>query len=113
MAKSKTGTKSPKNAEKKNFIVVSNASYGSGLKGIQIYYEGKRPARLRDDGRINFGKNILETLHRRFGKKFRWIITAKTDSIDIEYGIARVRTSEAMLKADVGKRVRPEAGCQE
>jgi hypothetical protein len=84
--------------DKKNFVVVSNKSYGSGLKGTKIYYEGKRPSRLRDDGSISFGKNILEALGKRFGKKFWWIITQKIDSIDVEYGITRVRTSEAMLK---------------
>src|SRR6266849_4539357 len=98
MAKRATSKKSSKNAAKKKFVVVSNRAYGSGLKGTHIYYEGKRPARLRDDGTINFGKNILEILQKRFGKKFRWIITTKTDSIDVEYGITRVRTSEALLK---------------
>jgi hypothetical protein len=78
------GRKTRTKAAKKDYVVVSSRAYGSGLKGTRIYYEGKRPARLRDDGSISFGKNILEALGKRFGKKFRWIITQKIDSIDVE-----------------------------
>lgn len=81
----------------KKYVVVSSSSYGKALKGQRIYYEGKRPTRLADDGRITFGKNILETLKKRFGDKFRWIITEKTDVIEEKYGIASVRTSQQML----------------
>lgn len=61
------------------YVVVSSSSYGNALRGTRIYYEGKRPSGLRDGGRITFGKNILEILERKFGKKFRWIITEETD----------------------------------
>ncbi len=79
-------------------MVVSNRSYGAALKGTKIYYEGKKPSALHSDGRISFGKNILEVLKKRFGQKVRWIITDKTDSITTEYGIVRVRTSQPLLK---------------
>jgi hypothetical protein len=81
----------------KKYVVVSSSSYGKALKGQRIYYEGKRPTRLADDGRITFGKNILESLGKRFATKFRWIITEKTDAIEEKYGIANVRTSQRML----------------
>lgn len=92
---SKSGAK--KGGAPKKYVVVSSSSYGKALKGQRIYYEGKRPTRLADDGRITFGKNILETLKKRFGSKFRWIITEKTDAIEEKYGIANVRTSQQML----------------
>lgn len=87
---------SPKTALAK-YVVVSSSSYGNALRGTRIYYEGTKPKRLAKDGRINFGKNILETLGKKFGKKFRWIITQETDSIDTKYGITHVRTSQRML----------------
>jgi hypothetical protein len=99
LAKGKTSPtkkKAGKDATK-DYVVVSNKSYGAGLKGTKIYFEGKKPTRLRDDGTIGFGKNILETLKKRFGDKFRWIITPKIDEITVEYSITRVRTSQAML----------------
>lgn len=77
---------------KKNYVVVSNRSYGNNLKGIKIYFEGKQPKSLRKDGSISFGKNILELLQQNY-KKFQWIITADTNEITKEYGIYRVRTS--------------------
>jgi len=52
---------------------------------------------LGRDGRITFGKNILEALRKKFEGKFRWIITEETDSIEIKYGIANVRTSQRLL----------------
>jgi hypothetical protein len=100
MAKSKTKSSKKKSSTKpakKDYVVVSSRSYGSALKGIKIYFEGEKPTRLREDGSVGFGKNILETLKSRFEEKFRWIITEKTDDITIEYGIARVRTSQKML----------------
>lgn len=90
--KKKVETKSTK------YVVVSNQSYGNILKGIKIYYEGKKPKRLNDDGRITFGKHILEALTRRFkDEKFRWIITQTEDSIKLERGIYRIRTSQQIL----------------
>jgi hypothetical protein len=88
--------KSPKVKEAK-FVVVSNRSYGNVLKGIKIYYEGKKPERLDKDGRITFGKHVLEALKRKFGDKFRWIITQDVDSITIERNIYRIRTSQKTL----------------
>jgi hypothetical protein len=90
----KTGNKAVRLA----YAVVSNRSYGTALKGTKIYYEGKTPSALHSDGRISFGKNILETLRKRFGDNVRWIITEKTDSINVEYGVVRVRTSQSLLK---------------
>ena len=80
------------------FVVVSNKSYGASLKGIKIYFEGKRPKGLSKDGTIRFGKHILEMLKRRYNEKFRWIITERDNSIKLEYGIQRVRTSVPFLK---------------
>jgi hypothetical protein len=82
----------------KRYVVVSNSSYGKALKGQRIYFEGKKPDRLAGDGRTPFGKNILEILRKRFGAKFRWIITPETDSIEVKYGRIYVRTSQPLLK---------------
>jgi hypothetical protein len=80
----------------KNYVTVTNRSYGKALRGTRIYWEGHRPAGLGKDGRINFGKNILEILGAQFDR-FRWIITEETTSLKIERGIARVRTSRQLL----------------
>ena len=86
-------------SNKKNYVIVNNKSYGYSLKGIKIYFEGKKPKSLSKDGKINFGKHILEILRNRFrGEKFQWIITEETDSITIERKIYRVRTSQKTLK---------------
>jgi len=82
--------------KKTNYIIVKNPSYGKKLKGIKIYYEGKKPKRLKKNGSIKFGKHILETLKSKF-EKFHWIITEQTDSITFEYGIYKVRTSQDLL----------------
>lgn len=97
MPKRKTSTSKKKNtqAAREDYVVVSGKSHSAGLKDTKIYFEGKRPTRLRDDGTIGFRKNILETLKKRFGEKFRWIVTEKTEEITVEYGITRVRTSQA------------------
>jgi len=78
-------------------VTVTNRAYGKALKGVKVYWEGKRPGSLRDDGRIGFGKNILEHLTKRFGKGFRWILTPDTNSITTEYGIVRVRMATSTL----------------
>ncbi|HKS26541.1 MAG TPA: Shedu immune nuclease family protein [Pyrinomonadaceae bacterium] len=80
----------------RNYVVVTNRTYGKALKGTRIYWEGRRPTSLGDDGRINLGKNILEILSAQF-PKFRWIITKDVNSIKIERGIAKVRTSQQLL----------------
>src|SRR5580704_6014503 len=83
--------------KQRKYVTVSNRSYGNALKGIRIYWEGKRPRALADDVRIGFGKHILEQLTKRFGKKFRWILTPATDSVEMERGIAHVRISGTTL----------------
>jgi len=97
MPKSGSKAAAKRGGAPKKYVVVSSSSYGKALKGQQIYYEGRKPTRLADDGRITFGKNILETLKKRFGSKFRWIITETTDVIEEKYGITNVRTSQQML----------------
>src|ERR1700722_615574 len=92
----KTPAKTKKKA-KKNYVVVSNSSYGRALKGQRIYFQGKKTTRLGDDGRITFGKNILETLAKKFGPRFRWTITEEKDDIVVKYGITHVLTSKRLL----------------
>lgn len=94
----KSAKKSAKvTASGKKFVTVSNKSYGNALKGMRIYYEGTRPSNLGEDGRISFGKHMLEHLRKKFAAKFRWILTPSIDSITISYGVARVRTSKAFM----------------
>jgi hypothetical protein len=100
-------TKSKKPATKKRgrrksadlkHVVVSARNYGNKLKGIKIYYEGSKPGGLRPDGTINLGKNVLEILTKKFGKKFRWIVSEEESSIETKYNIARVKTSRRLLQ---------------
>lgn len=105
MAKKKTTKKKVKPLKKKEdkFVVVTSKSYGNSLKGTKIYYEGKKPKALKEDGTIPFGKHVLEALKRKFGdQKFRWILTAEEDSIKTERNIIRVRTSQKTL-AQMGR----------
>lgn len=87
-----------KKAAQAKYVIVKSQSYGQILKGIKIYYEGKKPKGLNRDGRITFGKHILEILKRKFGSQFRWIITETTDSITVERKIYRIRTSQTTLR---------------
>lgn len=80
-----------------SYVVVNNKSYGNALKGVKIYYEGKKPKSLSKDGRINLGKHVLEIFKRKFGDNFRWILTPDTDSLTIERNIYRIRTSQKTL----------------
>lgn len=83
---------------KTSYVVVQNKSYGRGLIGTKIYFEGKKPKLFKKNGSIRFGKNILEILNAKFkNEKFRWIITPNEDSIKLERGIYRVRTSLHLL----------------
>ncbi|HET7085383.1 MAG TPA: Shedu immune nuclease family protein [Rhizomicrobium sp.] len=91
-------TKKKKKKATGKFVTVNNKGYGNALKGINIFYEGKRPKGLKDDGSLSCGKHILEFLKKRYNKKFRWIISPTADDITTTYGIARVRTSAATLK---------------
>jgi hypothetical protein len=96
----KTATKKKAKVKKtshKDYVTVTSRSYGNKLKGTKIYFEGKKPASLRADGSISFGKNILELLQRNF-ENFRWIITSDTNEIKKEYGITKVRTSIKVLQ---------------
>jgi len=68
MSKAKTKHIKAKKKTRKNYVVVSNSSYGKALKGQRIYFEGKKPTRLGDDGRITFGKIILEILGKKFAE---------------------------------------------
>jgi hypothetical protein len=92
MSKRRKSRRNPK----LRYVKAANDAYGNKLKGTKIYFEGKRPTALKDDGRISFGKHILELLGRHYDR-FRWIITEKTDDIAIERGIWRVRTSRDTL----------------
>jgi len=100
-AKKKSAKSKQKN--KKNYVVVTNSSYGKALKGQRIYFEGKKPHQLSDDGRITFGKNILETLRKKFGDRFRWIVTEEKDEITVKYGITYIRTSRGLLNRMFGE----------
>ena len=103
MPKANKKSAKSKRKTKNNYVVVSNSSYGKALKGQRIYFEGKKPRRLSDDGRITFGKNILETLGKKFGERFRWIVTEEKDEITVKYGITYVRTSQALLNRMFGE----------
>lgn len=94
-----------KNKKKDNFVAISNKrTYGNALLGIKIYFEGSKPKKLKPDGTIGFGKNILEILKRKF-PRFRWIITKDIDSISIERNIYRVRTSTRTLDKMFGEQI--------
>lgn len=94
--------KTKKKNEISNFIVVSNKSYGKSLKGIKIYFEGKRPSQLKKDGSISFGKNILELLKKNY-PKFKWILTPDTNEIKLSYGIQRIKTSTKTIQKMYGE----------
>lgn len=96
MPKKRSPKRRPK-AASRNYVVVTNRTYGAALRGVKIYWEGRRPKALKKDGRINLGKNILEIVKAKF-PRFRWIITEDTDSITTERSIVRVRTSQRLLR---------------
>ena len=94
--KNKIKVKTKTKISSKKYIVVTNKNYGSELKGTKIYFEGKKPKGLNEDGSIKFGKNILELFRRNFDK-FHLIITQKTDSINKAYGIYKIKISVRSL----------------
>lgn len=94
--KKRVEKKVKKNKQTLKWVEISNRWYGGSLIGTKVFYEGKKPKRLKGDGSSNFGKPILELLKRKY-KKFWWIITPDIDSIKMERGIARVRTSVKLL----------------
>lgn len=102
--KNKSAAKKAARKPARTYVVVKNRSYGKALQGTRIWWEGRRPSGLSDDGRINLGKNILELLSARFDN-FRWIITKDVDSITVERGIARVRTSQRSLSRMGGEHI--------
>jgi hypothetical protein len=101
-AKKKAAAKKAARKPARTYVTVTNRNYGKALQGTRIWWEGRRPSGLSDDGRINLGKNILELLSAGFDR-FRWIITKDVDSITVERGIARVRTSQRMLSRMAGE----------
>lgn len=88
---------------KLGYIIATNKSYGRLLKGTKIYFEGKKPKALRKDGSIQFGKNVLEKLKRRFGDNFKLIITQSEDSIKKEIRYYYVRVSQKTLSSINGE----------
>ncbi len=87
------------NRNKRSFVkILKSSKYGQDLYGTRIYYEGKKPQSIKEDGRFNFGKHILETLQTKFGEKFRLVITKKEDSIKVVKSIHWVRLSQVRLK---------------
>lgn len=111
MRKPKRKTKKAKRTAKRKpfsalkFVRVTARNYGNKLKGTKIYYEGSKPGGLRPDGTINLGKNILEILTSKFGRKFRWIISEDMSEIAVKYNIARVRTSRKLLQKMSGEQI--------
>lgn len=95
-AKKRMAAKKATRKPVKTYVTVTNRNYGKALRGTRIWWEGRRPSNLSDDGRINLGKNILELLTAKFDR-FRWIITKDVDSITVERGITKVRTSQRLL----------------
>lgn len=103
-AKKRVAAKKPSRKPVKSYVTVANRSYGKALRGTRIWWEGRRPSSLKDDGRINLGKNILEILAARF-PRFRWIITKDVDSITVERGVVKVRTSQKLLSRMGGEHI--------
>ena len=83
---------------KNNYVKVSYPQWGKKLRGIKIYFEGKQPDQLKEDGQIYFGKAILEILLKTF-EKFQWHLTEDNNEIKTKRGITRVYTSLKTLKA--------------
>jgi len=46
---------------------------------------------------IKSARPFLKTPGKKFGTRFRWIITEETDEVAGKYGIAHVRTSKRLL----------------
>ena len=88
--------RSQRKASRAKYVKVKNRAYGNKLKGVKIYFEGKKPSGLRSGGAINFGKHILELRSRKYDR-FRWIITEETNEITSERGIMRIRISHQTL----------------
>jgi hypothetical protein len=103
-AKKRTAAKKVLRKASKTYVTVTNRNYGKALRGMRIWWEGRRPTSLSDDGRINLGKNILELLTARFDR-FRWIITKDVDSVTLERGIVKVRTSQRLLSKMGGEHI--------
>lgn len=97
--KPKASVKKAKGSKKakKNYVKVSYPQWGKKLLGIKIYFEGKQPDQLKDDGQIYFGKAILEILLKTFDK-FHWHLTVDRDEIEVKRGITRVYTSLKTLR---------------
>ncbi|HQQ95753.1 MAG TPA: DUF4263 domain-containing protein [Cyclobacteriaceae bacterium] len=96
-AKKVAKKRASKSKTAKNYVIISNRGYGKKLKGVKIFFEGKKPSGFKKDGSIGFGKNILELLTRTF-PKFQWIVTEDKNEIEVTYGVHRVRTSTSTLQ---------------
>lgn len=77
-------------------IEIENKSYGKGLQGVKVYYEGDRPAKLKDDGTFSMGKNLLEILKQNFSD-FKLIITTDETNIKKVQKCFEVRVSQKFL----------------
>lgn len=102
MAKKKAIAKNKKKAtklKKKDYITITNKQmYGNVWLGTKIYFEGQKPKGLGKDGKLIFGKHILEILKRKFSN-FRLIVTPETDSIALERKIYKLRISQKTFTA--------------
>lgn len=87
--------KKPKN--RLGHMTVNNRSYGKNLNGTKIYFEGKRPKQLKDDGTITFGKHILEHLQDKFDDDFKLILTKEENSIKKVRRVYHIRISTKLL----------------
>lgn len=94
------------------FVTIKKESmYGQALYGKRIYYEGKRPEGLDPEtGKMNFGKHILETLQKRFGDNFRFVISKADNNIVVKKDTKKndiywVRISQPILRS-IGKELR-------
>lgn len=86
------------------FVTIRKGSkYGQDFYGKRIYFEGKKPPGLdMEIGKISFGKHILETLRARFGDDFRFVISEKSNSVEVKRNSKKsniywVRISQALL----------------
>lgn len=95
--KTKAKSRSKVITKKKDYVIVSSKIYGNKLKGIKVYFEGKKPKSLKPDGSIGFGKNILELFKISF-EKFKWILTEDINEIKFTYGSHKIRTSLKTLQ---------------
>jgi hypothetical protein len=66
--------------ENLKYCEISNKTYGQKWQNFKLYYAGKRPKLIRDDGAFSSGKSLLETLGTKF-KDFDLILTPEESRI--------------------------------